>query len=319
MRILRFMKYLGSFRFTACVVMMLAGGPMASAGMLAAGHYCNKPLTKAFPARSAGASSGSQIARALDNIGDDERELKIRSELLAGNIPEFLRHLQPVVLTARPDDARHTQITVCVMPEYLALGSDDDFLLIPMRLETALAVAYRYGFMLPTPRLVDAIYAQSATHLTPQPLPASSSMRSTDYYRHHNELIGEQRTASGITEGLLISGHKKDLVLTNRLWGNLERVAIYGWHRIDGTPIQPLSTVHGWHYADYSHGARLVSSEILVNDRPQSLYSALEDPQLAAMLSSEGVIRKVFELVDTLRQPKSDLVAKLIRSDSYFD
>lgn len=313
------MKHLGSIRFAACIAMIFAAGPGASAGVLAANHFCNKPLPKAFPARPAAAPSGSQIARDLDNIGDDERELKIRSELLAGNIPEFLRHLQPVVLSDQPGNERHTQITVCVMPDYLALGSDDDFLLIPMRLETALAIAYRYGFMLPTPKLVDAIYAQSAFHLTPQPLPASSSMRSTGYYRHHNELIGEQRTASGIAEGLLISGDKKDLVLTNRLWGNLERVAIYGWHRTNGTPIQPLSTVHGWHYADYSHGVRLVSNEILVNDRPQSLFSALQDPPLAAMLSSEGVIRKIFQLVDILREPKPDILAKLMRGDSHFD
>jgi hypothetical protein len=306
-------------RFIAFIAMILAAGHGASAGILAASHFCNKSLPNAFPARSVAASSGSQLARALDNIGDDERELKIRSELLAGNIPEFLRHLQPVVLRAQPGDERHTEITVCVMPDYLALGSDDDFLLIPMRLETALAVAYRYGFMLPTTKLVDAIYAQSEVHLTPQPLPANSSMRSTGYYLHHNELIGEQRIASGTAQGLLISGHKKDLVLTNRLWGNLERVAIYGWHRSNGTPIQPLSTVHGWHYADYSHGARLVSSEILVNDRPQSLYSALQDPQLANMLSSEGVIRRIFQLVDILRQPKSDILAKLVREDSHFD
>jgi hypothetical protein len=62
-----------------------------------------------------------------------------------------------------------------------------------------------------------------------------------------------------------------------------------------------------------------VSSEILVNDRPQSLYSALQDPQLANMLSSEGVIRKIFQLVDILRQPKSDILAKLVREDSHFD
>ena len=29
-----------------------------------------------------------------------------------------------------------------------------------------------------------------------------------------------------------------------------DRVAIYGWHRPDGRPIQPLSTVHGFRYAD---------------------------------------------------------------------
>ena len=65
--------------------------------------------------------------------------------------------------------------------------------------------------------------------------------------------------------------------------------------------------------------ARLVSSEILVNDRPQSLYIALQDPQLANLLSSEGVIRKIFQLVDILRQPKSDILAKLVPADSHFD
>ncbi len=306
-------------QFTAIITMIMAAGTGWSAVTPVANRFCNQPLPTPVPVRSADASTGSQLARELDDIGDDARELKIRSELLAGNIPEFLRHLQPVVLAGRPDDERQTRITVCVMPDYLALGSDEDFLLIPMRLETALAVAARYGFALPTPKIVDAIYAQAKVHLTPQPLPAGSAMRSTGYYRRHNELIADQRTALGAAQGLLISGDKKDLVLTNRLWGNLKRVAIYGWHRSDGVPIQPLSTVHGWHYADYSHGARLVSGQILVNDRPQSLYSALQDPRLADLLSREGVIRQVFQLVDTLRRPTSEVLAALMRPDAHFD
>ena len=65
---------------------------------------------------------------------------------------------------------------VCVTPDYLAIGSDDDYFLVPMRLETALAIARRFGFVLPTPKIVDAVYAQSQVQLRPQPLPASDAM-----------------------------------------------------------------------------------------------------------------------------------------------
>jgi hypothetical protein len=76
---------------------------------------------------------------------------------------------------------------------------------------------------------------------------------------------------------VLLAGHKKDLVLANRLSSNRGRVAIYGWHRGNGDPIQPLSTVHGEYYADYSHGIRLVSRTAYVNGRPVDLRSLLTD------------------------------------------
>ncbi len=41
--------------------------------------------------------------------------------------------------------------------------------------------------------------------------------------------------------GKLIAGHKKDVVITNRLLTMPKRVAIYGWHRPNGSPIQPLA------------------------------------------------------------------------------
>jgi hypothetical protein len=150
--------------------------------------------------------------------------------------------------------------------------------------------------------MVDAIYAQSAVHLAPQPLPASSAMRSTAYYLHHDALVRAQRTELDAAPGLLISGDKKDLVLTNRLWSNLERVAIYGWHTLDGRPIQPLSTVHGWHYVDYSHGARLVSTRILINDKPEGLIAALQDTITARLLSYEGVMSGAHELIARLAE-----------------
>ena len=284
---------------------------LCTAGVSTAATPCEQSLAGRIPARPATALTGRELAHRFANIGDDERETLIQRELLAGNIPDGLRHLRPVALSAVSSTGTSTRMIVCVMPDYLALGSDDDFLLMPMRLRTALVVAERFGFTLPTPKLVDAIYAQSVIHLNPQPLPASPDMRSTAYYLRHNEIIRAQRAGSSTTPALLMAGHKKDLVLTNRLWQNLERVAIYGWQRANGRPIQPLSTVHGWRYADYSHGVRFVSTEIRVDGRSQSLFRALEDPHLAAMLSGEGLMRNIVGLVDTLTENHRAALANL--------
>jgi hypothetical protein len=232
-------------------------------------------------------------------LSDDDREDAIRRQVLSGNIPGFLRRLQPVRLHGAIG-GRLLDMTVCVSPDYLAVGTDRNYFFAPMRLQTALIIANRFGFALPTRKLVDAIHAQAATRLQPQPLPASDAMRSTPYYWHHNELVLEQRAAYPEPLGLLTAGDKKDLVLTNRLWSNPDRVAIYGWHRPDGNPIQPLSTVHGARYADYSHGVRLVSGTVFVDGRPTPLMAVLRDPRLSILVSDEGGIRDPERLVDML-------------------
>ena len=78
--------------------------------------------------------------------------------------------------------------------------------------------------------------------------------------------------------------------MTNLLASNPGRIAIFGWHRLNGMPIQPLSTVHGACYADYSHGIRLVSETALVDGKSTSVYDVLQDPALARVLSDEGPI-----------------------------
>jgi hypothetical protein len=104
-------------------------------------------------------------------------------------------------------------------------------------------------------------------------------------------MIDEQAQARGIPQGTLVAGHKKDVVLTNRLTRMPGRIAIYGWHRGKNDPIQPLSTVHGAGYADYSHGIRLVAGLALIEGRLRSVYNILEDSVLARVLSDEGAIR----------------------------
>jgi len=126
---------------------------------------------------------------------------------------------------------------------------------------------------------------------------AGPQMRSTEYYVIHNEKVQSQSRALGVTPGLLVSGDKKDVVLSNRLERNPGKIAIYGWHRLDGAPIQPLSTIHGACYADYSHGIRLVSETMLVDGEPRSVYDVLQDPALAGILSDEGPIPNLQNLI----------------------
>jgi hypothetical protein len=241
--------------------------------------------------------TGSQFVAAISNLDERQREKIILKELLDGNLPAFLKHLVPVKLTFQPSYGRQLTATIFVMPEYLAIGTDADFLRIPMNLYTAAAAASHMGFVLPTRKIVNAVYSQSAFHFSPEPMTAGPQMRSTRYYETHNEKIDAQFHSLGVKLGALVAGHKKDVVITNLLATNPGRIAIYGWHRLTGAPIQPLSLVHGACYADYSHGIRLVSETVLIDGNPMSIYDVLRDPILSKVLSDEGPIPNLKELL----------------------
>jgi hypothetical protein len=254
-------------------------------------------LIRSIPTRAPGSLTGSKFVQYVSQMTPQQREQAIKDEILKGNVPEFLRRLVPVELRFALPQGTDLTATIFVTPDYLAIGSDEDFLRIPMNLHTAVAIADHFGFILPTKKMVDAIYLQSRFHLVPQPLPAGPQMRSTIYYWTHNRMIEEQARARGLRLGELVSGGKKDVVITNLLSTSAGRIAIYGWHRGAGEPIQPLSTVHGANYADYSHGIRLVSDEVLINGKLRSVYDILRDSSAARVLSEEGPIPDILGLL----------------------
>ncbi|MFH1351273.1 MAG: hypothetical protein ABII26_10085 [Pseudomonadota bacterium] len=256
-------------------------------------------LIKNIPPRPHPAITGSEFAKQALGMDEDQREQAILAQLLEGNMPEFLRKLGPVRLRHKFEDGRIITATIFVMPDYLAIGSNRDFLRIPMNLYTATAIARQFGFILPTKKMVDAIYEQSAYCFRPEPLPPGPQMRSTVYYLTHNRKIKKQRLVKGLPLGGLVSGHKKDVVITNRLAPKHKRIAIYGWHHGKGDPIQPLSTVHGARYADYSHGIRLVSEIVLIDGKPRYAYDILRDPKLSSVLSEEGAIQNLPKIMGT--------------------
>lgn len=211
------------------------------------------------------------------------REHAIYDAIVAGAVPAFACTFVEVPLV-------HGDRTgvVRVAVDYAAIGTDDDFVRIPMSSITAQRIADVLGYVLPTKKLVDAIYRAAVVKLAPSPLPPGPQMMSNDYYRKHHEAIEKQ--SAGRATGELVAGHKKDVVVTKRLAQRPDRVAIYGWHRLDGRPIQPLSLVHEASYADYSHGIRWVRGTMLVNGVERRVGEVLRDPELAILISDEGVL-----------------------------
>ena len=252
-------------------------------------------VAAAFPLRSPDAPTGSRFG--ADHLLEDDntRYRAAVDQLLAGNMPSFLGRLAPVTLFAS-DGSGPQRATIWVMPDYLALGSDDDFLRVPLDLYGAAAVARGLGYALPTRRMVDAIYREADLQLAPAPLPPTNQMRSMAYVVRHGDMVEAQR--AGRDTGALVAGHQKDLVMTPRLFTSPGRVAIYGWHQPDGRPIQPLSLVHGAGYADYSHGVRLVARTVVVDGVAMDLFDALADSAIGALLSDEGPIADAAALLD---------------------
>ena len=288
-------------RFAAAPVLgaaLISFAPVAPAS--AATQSCDAPLAREIPRRAARAPSGSALMEQLMGTSGPARDAAIVDQVLSGNLPSFLRDLTPVTLAGRLADGARVAITICVTPDYLAVGDDRDFVRVPMGLAAAARVANELGFLLPTPRMVDAIYSQAKVHVAPSPMKPGSRMASTAYFVEHDRTVDRQRARVTRDAAALTAGQKKDIVLTNRLLSRPGRVAIYGWHRTNGKPIQPLSTVHGASYADYSHGVRLVSRYAYLDGERVPLSRIMEDRQLARIVTGEGPIGNAERLLASL-------------------
>ncbi len=275
--------------------------PAMAVGVTSKPMRCTLDTVATLPARPARSRSGSAFVREVLHLAGAARERAVTEQVLAGNVPEFLRALAPVTMNGTGPEGQRIEVTICVTPDYLAVGDNNDFVRVPVGLPAAASIAADLGFHLPTTKMVDAIFAPADVRLPPAPMPPTAQMASTDYFWRHHAKVEAQRSRSAQGASALTAGQKKDIVMSNRLRSKPGRVAIYGWHRPNGKPIQPLSTVHGALYADYSHGVRLVSDTAFVNGAPYPLAEILQDPQLSRIVSSEGPIRNSERLLVSLR------------------
>jgi hypothetical protein len=246
-----------------------------------------------IPPRPANALKESVFVSMITPLSLLDRENAIYTQVVTGNIPDFMRTLSPVTVNATISGTNHTA-TYYVTPEYLAIGADDDYFLMPMTPTLAQRIANKLQCNLPTKKMVDGIYATAAVKLRPQPIPPSGAMITVPVFKQHNDSVWQLRKDQNSAHplGALVGGHKKDVVVTNKINNPTPtgRVAIYGWHQLSGAPIQPLYTGHGDTYADYSHGIRLVQLTMKVDGADKSITEVLNDPNLAGLLSDEGLI-----------------------------
>ena len=205
------------------------------------------------------------------------------NSILKGEIPSFYKKFTKVHTQIVTDKNKIIRAKYYVATDYLVVGNNKDWARIPLTPMAAQKIADSLHCFLPTTKMVEEIYTQSKVKLEPIPMYAFRDSTIT-MWQHHLMIEALRKGKRG-----LISGIKKDVVLSNKIneQGKINRVAIYGWHQLNGTAIQPLYAGHINSYVDYSHGIRLVMDKIKVNGTWMHYTSILKDPLLRKLLTNE--------------------------------
>jgi hypothetical protein len=241
-----------------------------------------------IPGRSLSAETGSAFMNRITELSREAREEEIFRAVASGNIPGFLRETITLIGVFNDLNGTPHMLEYDVMPDYLAIGSDDDFCRIPMNPRTAQRLADLFGASLLTPKLSDHIWQQSRVKLAPYNyVPVGNANELVTKFAEHNSQIEQQLVASGACHGELVAGIKKDVIISSRIAERPDRVVIYGWHKTDGTPIQPVYSGHVYWYVDYSHGIRFMNRQVRIDGHPADVRELLKDPVLFRILSNE--------------------------------
>ncbi|EAZ80804.1 hypothetical protein [Algoriphagus machipongonensis] len=241
-----------------------------------------------IPERNPDAETGSAFMKRIIPLELEEREEEIFKALASGNMPDFLRN--PIRLKANFTDSlgQSHELIYEVMPDYLAVGSNEDYCRIPMNPYTAQRLADVFGGSLITAKISDHIYENASVKLDPFFYkPVGRENESVEKFILHNSQIEKQKKEANGQNGQLIAGIKKDVILSNRLVEGTDRVVIYGWHKLDGNPIQPVYSGHVDWYVDYSHSIRLVNEQVMLDGKTSTFSKILSDPILFKLLSDE--------------------------------
>lgn len=246
---------------------------------------CSTGKTMHWPIASAGATTGAtSFYQTVAAWKWRERDSLAMRYILSGGYPSFLRRFSPVSLDITDSlTGKKIHAVYYVSPDYLSVGTDDDWARIPLTPMAAQVIADSFGCFLPTRKMVDDIYRQSVVKLEPVPMYAFRDS-SVTMWQHHLIIEGQRKGRKG-----LIAGIKKDVVLSGKITRDIRpgREAIYGWHKKDGKPIQPLYTGHINWWVDYSHGIRLVYRKIWINGKPMDYTEIMQHPVLQRLLCDE--------------------------------
>jgi len=279
---------------------MVTGTPEENVGYIYYGERAYNDLIQAgvltrpsvqIPLRRGDAFNGSQFMNAVTNMSFSSRENAILNELYTGNVPYFLRELKEVTDVFSDAAGNAHEVNYQVMPDYLSIGTDSNYCRIPMGPITAQHAADFFGMCMPTRKLVNNIWSHADVHLAPVTYaPVGNQNELVPKFVQHNTAIENQLVSAGASLGDLIGGTKKDVVLSNLIIDPSRpgHVTIYGWHQLNGDPIQPLTNIHINSYVDYSHGIRLMNEKVTVDNTSMDVTTILQNPIQYTLLSDES-------------------------------
>ena len=253
-----------------------------------------------IPLRPEGSMTGSQFAVSIFRLPPGPaRTQAIEQQLLLGNVPPFLRMLCPVTVSSTSLAGRKRTATYWVTPDYLSIGTDEDYLRIPLPGAAATRVADAFQGFLPTRRVVNDVYAAGDVQLGMPLLPSGILDRSVERLLQHNACVQVLLGGAAAFFGDLIVGHKKDVVLCQKLFeGHVPNapgsVTTYGGCRVRGPALVPWSGLSSTDVAqdssEYAHGVRLVAARVTVEGEEYTYDDLLTDPTQAGFLSDEGAL-----------------------------
>jgi hypothetical protein len=244
---------------------------------------CNHYHKIQTPPRSS-SITGSEFYKTAFPFKWQQRDSLVVKEVLDGNIPSFLKRFVPIHVGMKDSlTGKTVKATYYVAPDYLSVGTDKDWARINITPYAAQRIADTFNCFLPTRKMVDDIYKAAKVKLEPVPMYAFRDSTPTMYH-HHLIVEGQRKGRKG-----LVAGIQKDVVISGKITrdGKTDRVAIYGWHKLDGTPIQPLYTGHVYWWVDYSQGIRLVYRKIRVEHKWMDYTDVLKDPALRRLICDE--------------------------------
>ncbi len=209
-------------------------------------------------------------------------------EWMAGNIPRQYKAFKKIRVSAIDTlSGKRLHALYFAAPDYVSIGANGDWARVPLTPMAGQQIAERLQCFLPTRKIADDIYQTAKVKLAPVPMYAFRDSTPT-LWHHHLIIEGQRQGKKG-----LIAGIKKDVVLSMKVPSDPRpnRVAIYGWHRLNGQPIQPLYSGHVNWYVDYSHGIRLIWRKIKIRANGKTRWmdykEVLSDPILNRLLCDE--------------------------------
>ena len=189
--------------------------------------------------------------------------------------------------TAQAADGNEVAATLLAMPDYLAVGSDDDFVRMPMTPQTAQQIADQFGCTLPTRKIVDAIDARRNCTSSPAPSPRtarpskrfSSTMKSSKSSGAANRSACSS-PASRKTSSLRHESSKSPSAWRSTAGGNS-----------NGQPIQPLTIVHWDSTSTTATAPGWSSTKSTSTAKKSPSPTCLADPERCGLVSDEGPMK----------------------------